>query len=332
MNNLTQLQSLLALSVQRHASDLYLTANQLPMLRIDGELTPVTTGDSRDVRLTPELIYSVLSSAQQTELNLSLEIDFAMTVPQVGRFRVNAFHQMFGLAAVFRPLPERVPTFDELNLPSVFKKIITLPHGLILVTGSTGAGKSTTLAALVNYLNTHFAKHIITLEDPIEFIHPPKQSLINQRELPRDTHDFNTALRSALRQGPDVILLGEMRDLPTMRLALTAAEAGHLVLATLHTSSAVRTINRIVDFFPAGEKNNIRYLLADILQAVIYQMLLKKTTGGRVAAFEIMLATPAIQNLIREDKIPQIQSVMQMGRAVGMCTLEQYLQTLEVKN
>jgi len=235
---------------------------------------------------------------------------------------------MRGLAAVFRVIPENAPTMEELHLPPVFESLVDLPNGLILVTGPTGSGKSTTLASMVNHINLLQEAHIITIEDPIEFTHESKKSLINQREVHRDTHSFAAALRSSLREDPDVILVGEMRDLETIRLALTAAETGHLVMATLHTSSAPRTINRIVDVFPAGEKNMIRNMLSESLQAVICQTLVKKEGGGRTAALEIMLGTPAIRNLIREDKVSQMMTSMQTGSEYGMCTLDQYLQGL----
>jgi twitching motility protein PilT len=235
---------------------------------------------------------------------------------------------MRGVAAVFRVIPDQTPTLDELDLPHVFKELLELPNGLILVTGPTGSGKSTTLAAMVDYINTTQQGHIITIEDPIEFTHNSKKSLINQRQIHRDTHDFAAALRSALREDPDVILVGEMRDLETIRLALTAAETGHLVMATLHTSSAPRTINRIVDVFPAGEKNMIRNMLSESLQAVICQTLVKSKIGGRVAALEIMIGSAAIRNLIREDKIAQMVTAIQTGSDLGMCTLDQYLQGL----
>jgi twitching motility protein PilT len=233
---------------------------------------------------------------------------------------------------VFRLIPEKTPTLEELGLPPIFKKLLDLPNGLILVTGPTGSGKSTTLAAMVNDINLNQACHIITVEDPIEFVHHSKKSLINQRQVHRDTHDFSAALRSALREDPDVILVGEMRDLETIRLALTAAETGHLVMGTLHTSSAPRTISRIVDVFPAGEKNIIRNMLSESLQAVICQSLLKKIDGGRVAAFEIMLGTTAIRNLIREDKVAQMYTSIQTSSQIGMCTLDQSLQALVQKN
>ncbi|MFZ2315049.1 MAG: type IV pilus twitching motility protein PilT [Gammaproteobacteria bacterium] len=322
------LSELLTLSVKLKASDLHLAPGLVPRLRIDGDLRPI----ENEAPLTPEalkaLIYGEMSQEQQQEFEKNFEIDFATVVPSVARFRVNVFYQADGIAAVFRTIPEAIPTLDELQLPPVFKELLNLPNGLILVTGPTGSGKSTTLAAMVDYINQEQSSHIITIEDPIEFKHTSKKCLVNQRQVHRDTHDFSNALRSALREDPDVILLGEMRDLETIRLALTAAETGHLVMATLHTSSAPRTINRIVDVFPAGEKEMIRNMLSESLQAVICQTLVKKVGGGRAAALEIMLGTPAIRNLIREDKVSQMMTAIQTGADVGMCTLDQYLQNL----
>jgi twitching motility protein PilT len=326
-----EIEELLGLSVKQNASDLHISPGLPPLLRIDGELMPLAGAAPIEANDTKNLIYKVMEKEQQQEFETALELDFSVVIPSVAGFRVNAFHQMRGLAAVFRVIPEKIPTFEQLDLPAVFKKLLELPNGLILVTGPTGSGKSTTLAAMIDYLNTKEACHIITIEDPIEFIHTSKKSLINQRQIHRDTHDFSAALRSALREDPDVILVGEMRDLETIRLALTAAETGHLVMATLHTSSAPRTISRIVDVFSSGEKNIIRNMLSESLQAVICQTLLRKTTGGRVSAFEIMVGTPAIRNLIREDKIAQMYTAIQTGIEAGMCTLDQYLQLLVSK-
>ena len=322
---------LLESSVKQKASDLHLSPGLSPIFRINGELTPATDIPPLSADDMKTLIYSVMSTDQQKEFETTLELDFSVVIPKVAGFRVNAFHQIHGVAAVFRVIPEVIPTLEELDLPPVFKRLLDLPNGLILVTGPTGSGKSTTLAAMVDHINREQAEHIITIEDPIEFTHQSKKCLINQRQIHRDTHDFAAALRSALREDPDVILLGEMRDLETIRLALTAAETGHLVMATLHTSSAPRTISRIVDVFSSGEKNIIRNMLSESLQAVICQTLLKNTSGGRVPAFEIMLGTPAIRNLIREDKIAQMVTSIQTGGDIGMCTLDQYLQTLVAK-
>jgi twitching motility protein PilT len=322
------LKELLVSSVEQHASDLHLSPGLPPLMRINGDLAPLAGSAALSNEDIQTLVFGSMSKNQQLEFEKTLELDYATTVENVAGFRVNAFHQLHGIAAVFRVIPNKIPSLGELNLPPVFETLLNLPNGLILVTGPTGSGKSTTLAAMVDYINVQHESHIITIEDPIEFVHQSKKSLINQRQVHRDTVDFTAALRSALRQDPDVILLGEMRDLETIRLALTAAETGHLVMATLHTSSAPRTINRIVDVFPASEKNMIRNMLSESLQAVICQTLLKNTSGGRTAALEIMLGTAAIRNLIREDKIAQMYTAIQTGREVGMMTLDQCLQGL----
>lgn len=324
--------TLLTTCVKERASDLHIAPNMPPILRIDGELIPIQGQPILQPDVTKELIYSVFSKDETKEFEKELELDFAIVVPNVSRFRVNAFHEANGVGGAFRVIPYEVPTLDQLDMPKIFKQLLDLPNGLILVTGPTGSGKSTTLAAMIDYINSTRAEHIITIEDPIEFTHKSKKSLINQRQVLRDTHDFSMALRSALREDPDVILLGEMRDLETIRLALTAAETGHLVLATLHTSSAPRAVSRIVDVFPTGEKNIIRNMLSESLQAVICQSLLKRIAGGRIAAFEIMLGTSAIRNLIREDKIAQMYSTIQTSSEAGMITLEQSLRDLVKKN
>lgn len=326
-----ELRQLLELALKNEASDLHIAPGQRPIFRIDGELVPSRDLPELDANDTKTIIYSAMSDDQRKEFETALELDFAIMLPNIAGFRVNAFKQMNGTAAVFRLIPEKIPTLDELNLPPIFKSLLELPNGLILVTGPTGSGKSTTLAAMVDYINATQASHIITVEDPIEFVHQSKKSLVNQRQIHRDTHDFAAALRSSLREDPDVILVGEMRDLETIRLALTAAETGHLVMATLHTSSAPRTISRIVDVFPAGEKNIIRNMLSESLQAVICQTLLKKINGGRAAAFEIMTGTTAIRNLIREDKVAQMYTAIQTSSQTGMCTLDQSLQALVQK-
>jgi twitching motility protein PilT len=301
-------------------------------VRVNGDLVPLQESMILTPDDTKQLIYSALNPSQKKEFEERLELDLAYPLKDVARFRVNVFHQIHGTAGVFRMIPAEIPTLEQLGLPDVFKKLLELPNGLILVTGPTGSGKSTTLAAMIDYINKTESCHIITIEDPIEFVHPSGKSLINQRELGRDTRDFSNALHSALREDPDVILIGEMRDLETIRLALTAAETGHLVLATLHTSSAPRSVSRIVDVFPAGEKNIIRNMLSESLQAVICETLVRRIAGGRIAALEIMIGTTAIRNLIREDKVAQMYSTMQMGSNVGMCTLDQYLQGLVAKN
>jgi len=322
---------LLKACMTNKASDLHLAPGLPPIMRVHGELVFLTDHPKLTSDDIKKSVYSILNDEEQKTFEKKLEHDFAYSLPDMGRFRVNAFHEAAGVAAVFRTIPETVPTLDQLEMPAVFKQLVSLPNGLILVTGPTGSGKSTTLAAMIDEINRLHAEHIITIEDPIEFSHQSKKSLVNQRQVHRDTRHFKAALRSALREDPDVILVGEMRDLETIRLALTAAETGHLVMATLHTSSAPRTISRIVDVFPAEEKNIIRNMLSESLQAVICQTLVKRIDGGRVPAFEIMLGTSAIRNLIREDKIAQMYNTIQTSGALGMCTLDQYLAQLVEK-
>jgi len=319
---------LLAFSVKHGASDLHLSAGVAPMLRVDGEI------QRRDLPvLTPaavrELIHSVMNSAQRSAFESAHEADFSYAVPGLGRFRVNAFEQQRGAGAVFRSITSQVPSLEGLGLGEVFKGLCGLSQGLVLVTGATGSGKSTTLAAMIDHINATRQQHILTIEDPIEYLHAPRQCLINQREVHRDTHSVAAALRSALREDPDVIMLGELRDLETIRLALTAAETGHLVLATLHTASAAKAVDRIIDVFAADEKAMVRTMLSESLQGVIAQTLVKRVGGGRVAAHEIMLATPAIRNLIRENKVAQMVSAIQTGAAAGMQTLEMSLKRLK---
>ncbi len=326
------LKDLLEYAVKHDSSDLHLSPGVPPMIRIHGDLIPMENYSALEPNDIKKLMYSMMEDEQKKQFESQLELDYSLNIRDLAGFRVNVFYKLNGMAAVLRVIPSQIPTLDELDLPQVFKTLLELPNGLILVTGPTGSGKSTTLAAMIDYINRNQSCHIITIEDPIEFIHQSKKCLINQRQVHRDTKDFTIALRSALRQDPDIILVGEMRDLETIRLALTAAETGHLVMATLHTSSAPRTINRIIDAFPASEKNIIRNMLSESLQAVICQTLLKRTTGGRIPAFEIMLGTPAIRNLIREDKIAQMYSTIQTGRDLGMLTLEQYIKNLIDKN
>lgn len=323
-----ELSELLTISVNEKASDMHLSPGLPPLVRVHGDLVPLQGQPVLEAETLQKLVYAAMTEEQIKEFEKDWEMDYAVVVPSVANFRVNTFRMNKGIASVFRVIPDKIPTIDDLGLPPVFKQLLELPNGLILVTGPTGSGKSTTLAAMVDYINARELSHIITIEDPIEFTHTSKKSLINQRQIHRDTHDFAAALRSALREDPDVILLGEMRDLETIRLALTAAETGHLVMATLHTSSAPRTINRIVDVFPAGEKNMIRNMLSESLQAVICQTLLKSTAGGRIAGLEIMLGSTAIRNLIREDKIAQMYTTIQTSSEMGMITLDQYLQML----
>ena len=324
------IQELLNFSVQQGASDLHITAGMPPLIRVDGDIRRINV-PSMDHKEVHGLIYEIMNDKQRKDYEEFLESDFSFEIPGLARFRVNAFVQNRGAAAVFRTIPSKVLSMEQLGMGEVFKKVSENPRGLIAVTGPTGSGKSTTLAAMIDYINSNFYHHILTTEDPIEFVHESKKSLINQREVHRDTHGFNEALRSALREDPDIILVGELRDLETIRLALTAAETGHLVFGTLHTTSAAKTIDRIVDVFPAAEKAMVRSMLSESLQAVISQTLLKKVGGGRVAAHEIMIGTSAIRNLIREDKIAQMYSAIQTGQSVGMQTLDQCLKTLVQK-
>jgi twitching motility protein PilT len=318
---------LLAFAVKNKASDLHLSSALPPMIRVDGDLRRLNLPALDNQQLT-ELLYSTMSDHQRRDFEANLEVDFSYAVPGLARFRVNCFHHDRGVGGAFRTIPVAVWTLEDIGAPSSFKDIINVPRGLVLVTGPTGSGKSTTLAAMIDHINTTVAGHILTIEDPIEFVHTSRKCLINQREIHRDTHGFNQALRAALREDPDIILVGEMRDIETIRLALTAAETGHLVFATLHTSSAAKTIDRIIDVFPAGEKSMVRSMLSESLRAVIAQTLMKRIGGGRIAAHEIMLATPAIRNLIREDKVAQMYSAIQTGQNVGMHTLDQYLEGL----
>ncbi|WP_422135728.1 type IV pilus twitching motility protein PilT [Endozoicomonas sp. ALD040] len=318
---------LLAFSHKQGASDLHISAGLPPMIRIDGDIRRINL-PPMDHKHVHSLIYDVMNDKQRKDYEEKLETDFSFEVPGVARFRVNAFNQSRGAGAVFRTIPSKVLSMDELGMGQVFKDIALKPRGLVLVTGPTGSGKSTSLAAMMDYINDNKYEHILTIEDPIEFVHTSKKCLVNQREVHRDTHSFSDALRSALREDPDIILVGEMRDLETIRLALTAAETGHLVFGTLHTTSAAKTIDRVVDVFPGAEKAMVRSMLSESLQAVISQTLLKKNGGGRVAAHEIMIGTPAIRNLIREDKIAQMYSSIQTGGALGMQTLDQCLHEL----
>lgn len=316
---------LLAFAVKNNASDTHISAGLPPMVRINGDIKRLNV-EPLDPKAVHAMVYDIMNDAQRKFYEENLEIDFSVDLGGVARFRVNAFNQDRGPAAAFRTIPAQVLTLDDLNAPKIFKEIINVPRGLVLVTGPTGSGKSTTLAAMVDHINSNRADHIITIEDPIEFLHTSKKCLINQREVGPHTHSFANALRSALREDPDVILVGELRDLETMRLALTAAETGHVVFATLHTSSAPKTVDRIVDSFPGGEKDMVRAMLSESLRAVISQTLLKTADGkGRVAAHEIMIANPAIRNLIRENKVAQMYSVIQTGQNQGMQTLDQCL-------
>ena len=321
---------LLAFSAKQGASDLHLSSGLPPMIRVDGDVRRINL-PAMDHKQVHALIYDIMNDKQRKDYEEFLETDFSFEVPGVARFRVNAFNQNRGAAAVFRTIPSKVLSMEDLGLGETFRNIADVPRGLVLVTGPTGSGKSTTLAALMDYIDSTKYQHVLTVEDPVEFVHESKKCLINQREVHRDTHGFNEALRSALREDPDIILVGELRDLETIRLALTAAETGHLVFGTLHTTSAAKTIDRVVDVFPAEEKSMVRSMLSESLQAVISQTLLKKVGGGRVAAHEIMLGTPAIRNLIREDKVAQMYSAIQTGGALGMQTLDSCLKGLLAK-
>lgn len=318
---------LLAFSVKNGASDLHLSAGLPPMIRVDGDVRRINV-DPMNHEHVHGMVYDIMNDKQRKTYEEYLETDFSFEIPGLARFRVNAFNHNRGAGAVFRTIPSKILTLEELGAPKIFEDISNTPRGIVLVTGPTGSGKSTTLAGMVNYVNENHYGHILTIEDPIEFVHESKKSLINQREVHRDTLGFSEALRSALREDPDVILVGEMRDLETIRLALSAAETGHLVFGTLHTSSAAKTVDRIVDVFPAAEKEMVRAMMSESLRAVISQTLLKKIGGGRVAAHEIMIGTPAIKNLIRENKIAQMFSAIQTGQQIGMKTLDQDLQVL----
>jgi len=326
-----EISDLLTKGVELGCSDLHLSAGMPPCFRIDGDIKKIKAPpmEHKDVH---SMVYDIMNDKQRKDFEEFLECDFSFEIPNLARFRVNAFNHNRGAGAVFRTIPSEILSLEKLNAPKIFKEISDYPRGVVLVTGPTGSGKSTTLAAMVDHKNDTEYGHILTVEDPIEFVHQSKKCLINQREVHRDTLGFNEALRSALREDPDVILVGEMRDLETIRLALSAAETGHLVFGTLHTSSAAKTIDRIVDVFPADEKEMVRAMLSESLKAVISQTLLKKQGGGRVAAHEIMIGTPAIRNLIRENKIAQMYSAIQTGQSFGMQTLDQDLQRLVQAN
>jgi twitching motility protein PilT len=323
---------LLLFMVENKGSDLHLSAGEPPMIRIHGDMRKIDMPplDKDEVH---RMIYDIMNDQQRKAYEENLELDFSFALGEIARFRVNVFRQLRGEAAVFRTIPTKIPSFEELNLPKVFVDIARLEKGLVLVTGPTGSGKSTTLAAIIDFINTEQKGHILTIEDPIEFVHKSKNCLVNQRELGPHTKSFANALRSALREDPDVILVGEMRDLETISLALTAAETGHLVFGTLHTSSAPKTVDRVIDVFPPAQQAQVRAMFAESIQAVISQALFKRKDGkGRIAAFEIMLGTPAIRNLIREAKIAQIPSIMQTSRQIGMQTMEVAVQELVAKN
>ncbi len=315
------LTQLLAFTMQNDASDLHLSSGNPPIIRVSGQMKRVK-GDSLGSDDIRTMLYSVMAEEQRAEYEKNMELDFAIALGEKARFRVNAFTTRLGAAAVFRTIPTEIPTMDQLGLPPVMKRFAELEKGIILVTGPTGSGKSTTLSSMVNHINLHHAKHILTVEDPVEFFHTSKKSLVNHREVGQDTRTFSRALKSALREDPDVILVGEMRDHETISLALTAAETGHLVFGTLHANSASKTIDRIIDVFPSGDKEMVRAMLSSSIQGVIAQTLLRKAEGGRVGAFEILVGTNAVRNLIRENQIPQMYSMMQTGSRYGMITME----------
>src|SRR5688500_6076346 len=318
---------LLAFSVKNKASDLHLSAGLPPMIRVHGDVRRINV-DPLEHKAVHDMVYDIMNDSQRKHFEDTLECDFSFEIQGLARFRVNAFNQNRGAGAVFRTIPSKILTLEQLNTPKVFAELALKPRGMVLVTGPTGSGKSTTLAAMIDHLNENEYGHVLTVEDPIEFVHESKKCLINQREVGPHTLSFANALRSALREDPDCILVGEMRDLETIRLALTAAETGHLVFGTLHTSSAAKTVDRIVDVFPAAEKEMVRAMLSESLVAVISQTLLKRIGGGRLAAHEIMIGTPAIRNLIREGKIAQMYSSIQTGQAAGMQTPDQCLKEL----
>ncbi len=321
------LTQLLAFAMQNNASDLHLSAACPPIIRVDGEMKRVKTDplSSEDIR---SMLYSVMSEDQRAAYERDLELDMAVAFGEKARFRVNAFNTRNGSAAVFRTIPSDIPTMEQLSLPPAIRKFAELEKGIVIVTGATGSGKSTTLASIVNQINMTKRKHILTIEDPVEFFHTSQKSLINHRELGRDTHSFKNALKSALREDPDVILVGEMRDYETISLALTAAETGHLVFATLHANTAAKTVDRVIDVFPTGDKEMVRAMLSNSLEGVIAQTLLKRKEGGRVGAFEVLVGTNAVRNLIRENQVPQIYSMMQTGSRFGMITMQESVNNL----
>ena len=312
---------LLTTAQKAGASDIHIAAKNPPILRLHGDMKPLP-GGPLDGGTVKDMLYSIMTEQQRSDYERDLEIDFAISFGENIRFRVNAFNTLAGPAAVLRSIPTQIKTLEELGAPEVLKRLTKLHKGLVLVTGATGSGKSTTMAAMINHINQNDARHILTIEDPVEFVHKSNKSLINHREVGVHTKSFGRALKSSLREDPDIILVGEMRDIETIHLAITAAETGHLVMGTLHTNSAPKTIDRIIDVFPAAEKEMIRAMLSVSLEAVITQALVKKVEGGRLAVHEILLGTPAVRNLIRENKIPQLYSMMQTGSKLGMTTMK----------
>ncbi|TXI94102.1 MAG: type IV pilus twitching motility protein PilT [Neisseriales bacterium] len=322
---------LLTFGVSNKASDLHLSSGLPPMLRVNGEIRKVNLPPLEPTEVK-NMVYDIMNDNIRKVFEQNMEVDFAFEIPNISRFRANIFMQTRGIGAVFRTIPSKILSLEKLNAPKIFREIASYTKGLVLVTGPTGSGKSTTLAAMIDYINETDYQHILTVEDPVEFVHVSKRSLVNQRELNTHTHSFANALKSALREDPDCVLVGEMRDLETIRLAITAAETGHLVFGTLHTSSAAKTIDRVVDVFPAAEKEMVRVMLSESLKAVISQLLIKKKDdSGRVAAHEIMIVNSAIKNLVRENKVSQINTSIQTGQQYGMQTMDQALLRL-VKN
>lgn len=315
-------EKILSYAKKQGCSDVHITTGAVPMVRIDGDVAPIPGTSPLGEAQVYEMIHSVMNENQKKVYAEKLELDFAIQIGEDLRFRVNAFHTINGPAAAFREIPNGIKTLSDLHVPEAVRGLGNLSKGLVLVVGPTGSGKSTTLAALIDHINSNQEVHIITIEDPVEFVHKNKKALVNQREVGVSTLSFANALKSALREDPDVILVGELRDVETIQLALTAAETGHLVLATLHTSSAAQTINRIIDVFPSEDKAVVRSMLSSSIRAVVSQRLLKKEGGGRCAAYEVMIANVSIRNLIREDKLPQINSIMELGKKAGMCTMK----------
>jgi twitching motility protein PilT len=315
---------LLTFLFQQKGSDLHISAGEVPMIRVDGDMKRVKV-PALSAEQTQSILYDIMNDHQRKVFEEKSDIDFSIELGETARFRVNVFRQRKGMGAVFRTIPTKILSLEQLGMPNILAKISRLEKGLVLVTGPTGSGKSTTLAAMIDLINDELEGHILTIEDPIEFVHPTKKCLVNQREVGPHTHSFATALKSALREDPDIILVGEMRDLETIQLALTAAETGHLVFGTLHTSSAPKTVDRIIDVFPPSQQAQVRAMLAESVQAIITQTLCKKVGGGRVAALEVMLGTVAVRNLIREGKIHQLPSVIQTSQAAGMKTMEMAL-------
>lgn len=329
--DLPNIDMLLRLLVEKKASDLHLSSNNKPSMRIDGDMVILEEFPAFSSDRLWEILKPIAPERNITEFQETNDTDFAYTIPEVARFRSNFFRDLHGIGAVFRVIPTKILTVDDLKIPPAVVKLCDIPKGLILVTGPTGSGKSTTLSALINYINEKQRKHIITIEDPVEFVHPNQKSLVNQREVSTHTQSFKRALRAALREDPDIILVGEMRDLETIAIAIEMAVTGHLVFGTLHTSTAIGTVDRIIDQFPSSQQQQIRSMLADALIGVIAQTLLKRKTGGRVAAYEILIMTPAISNLIREAKTYQIGTLMQTGKALGMQMINTHLLDLTEK-